>query len=69
MKLIQNNSKATNALLNDLDESLYTKVVHCKFAKAIWDKLQNINEGYSKVKPTKLQSYRGQFEQIKMKED
>jgi hypothetical protein len=69
MKLSQNNSKATNALLNGLGESVYTKVVHCKSAKEIWDKLQNIYEGDSKVKATKLQTYRGQFKQLKMKED
>jgi hypothetical protein len=35
MKLSQNNSKATNALLNGFGESVYTKVVHCKSAKEI----------------------------------
>jgi hypothetical protein len=42
--------------------------MHCKSTKEIWDKLQNIYEGDSKVKATKLQNYRGQFEQLKMKE-
>jgi hypothetical protein len=37
--------------------------------KEIWDKLQNVYEGDAKVKATKLQTYRGQFEQLKMKED
>jgi hypothetical protein len=69
LKLGQNNSKATNALLNGLGESIFTKVAHCKSAKEIWDKLRNIYEGDSKVKATKLQTYRGQFEQLKMKED
>jgi hypothetical protein len=55
--------------MNGLGESIYTKVMHCKSAKEIWDKLQNIYEGDSKVKETKLQTYRGQFEQLKMKED
>jgi hypothetical protein len=68
-KLSLNNSKATNALLNGLCDSVYTKVIHCSSAKEIWDKLQNIYEGDSKVKATKLQTYRGQFEQLKMKED
>jgi hypothetical protein len=62
VKLGQNNSKATNALLNGLGERVFTKVSHCKSAKEIWDKLQNIYEGYSKVKATNLQTYRGQFE-------
>jgi hypothetical protein len=48
---------------------VFTKVAHCKSAKDIWDKLQNIYEGDSKVKEAKLQTYRGQFEQLKMKED
>jgi hypothetical protein len=69
MKLSQNNSNAINALLNGLGESIFTKVAHCKSAKDIWDKLQNIYEGDSKVKEAKLQTYRGQFEQLKLKED
>jgi hypothetical protein len=69
IKLGKNNSKATNALLNGLCESVYTKVIHCKSAKEIWDKIQNIYEGDSKVKAAKLQTYKGQFEQLKMKED
>jgi hypothetical protein len=69
VKLGQNNSKAKNALLNGLSEMVFTKVAHCKFAKDIWDKLQNNYEENSKVKAPKLQTYRGQFEQLKMKED
>jgi hypothetical protein len=69
MKLEKENSKATNALLNGLCELVYTKVIHCKSAKEIWDKLQIIYEEDSKVKAAKLQTYRGQFEQLKMKED
>jgi hypothetical protein len=68
MKLGQNNSKATNALLNGLGESVFAKVTHCKSTKEIWDKLQNIYEGDSKVKETKIQTYRGQFEQLNMNE-
>jgi hypothetical protein len=58
MKVGKNNSKATDALLNGLSESVYTKAIHCKSTKDIWDKLQNIYEGDSKVKATKLQTYR-----------
>ena len=32
-------------------------------------KLQNIYEGYNKVKGAKLQTFRAKFEQLKMKED
>jgi hypothetical protein len=69
VKLGENNSKATNALLNGLSDMVFTKVAHYKSAKEIWDKLQNIYEGDTKVKAAKIQTYRGQFEQLKMKED
>jgi hypothetical protein len=69
MKLGQNNSKATYAVLNGLSETVFTKVAHCKSAKEIWDKLRNIYEGDTKDKAAKLQTYRGQFKQLKMKED
>jgi hypothetical protein len=69
IKVRQNNYKSINEVLNGLCESVYTKVIHCKSAEEIWDKLQNIYEGYSKVKETKIQTHRGQFEQLKMKED
>jgi hypothetical protein len=49
-----------------LNDTIFTKVAHFK-SKDIWDK--NIYEGDTKVKATKLQTYRGQFEQLKMKED
>jgi hypothetical protein len=69
VKLDENNSKSINALLNGLSDMVFTKVAHSKSAKEIWDKLRNIYEGDSKFKATKLQTYRGQFEQLKMKED
>jgi hypothetical protein len=69
VKLGQNNSKATNALLNGLSEMVFTKIAHCKFVKEIWDKLQNIYEGDLKVKEANIQTYRVQLEQLKMKED
>jgi hypothetical protein len=54
VKLGENNSKSTNALLNGLNDTVFTKVAHCKSAKEIWDKLQNIYEGDTKVKAAKL---------------
>jgi hypothetical protein len=62
IKLGKNNSKAKNALLNGLTDMVFTKFSHCKSAKEIWDKLQNISEGDTKVKAAKLQTYIGQFE-------
>jgi hypothetical protein len=54
VKLGENNSKAINALLNGLSDTIFTKVAHCKSDKEIWDKLRNIYEGDSKFKTTKL---------------
>ena len=42
--------------------------MHCASAKEIWDKLKNVYEGDTKVKSAKLQSYRSQFESLKMEE-
>jgi hypothetical protein len=56
VKLGENNSKAINALLNGLSDTVFSKVAHCKSAKEIWDKLRNIYEGDSKVKEAKLQT-------------
>jgi hypothetical protein len=69
LKLTENNSKSKNALLNGLSDTIFTKVAHCKSAKETWDKFWNIYEADSKFKAAKLQTYRGQFEQLKMKED
>jgi hypothetical protein len=68
-KLRENNSRDKNDILNGLDESIYNKVLHCDSVKDIWDRLQNIYEGDVKVKGSKLQTYKGKFGQLKMKED
>jgi hypothetical protein len=39
VKLDKNNYKSTNALLNALSETIFTKVEHCKSTKDIWDKI------------------------------
>ena len=65
----EDNSKAMNAILSCLTETIFVKVVHCETMKEIWDKLKNIYEGDYKVKGEKLQTYRGQFENLKMKEE
>ena len=43
--------------------------MHCEIAKEIWDKFKNIYEGDDKVKGEKLHTYRGQFENLKIKEE
>ena len=68
-KLCENNSKAKGTILSKLYDSLFFKVMKCNTAKDIWDKLQNIYEGDTKVKRDKLETLRAKFEQLKMKED
>ena len=65
----ENNSKAMNALFSRLTETVFVKVMHSKTAKEIWDKLRNIYEGDDKIKRAKLQTYRAQFKNLKMKEE
>ena len=67
-KLYESNGKAVSAILGSLADSVFVKVMHCNSAKEIWDKLKTIYEGDKKVKEAKLQTYRGHFEQLKMKE-
>ena len=43
--------------------------MNCPSAKEMWDKLQTTYEGDSKVKESKIQTYRGQFEHLRMNED
>ena len=68
-KNFEDNSKAMNALLSGLTETVFVKVMHYETAKEIWDKLRNIYEGDDKIKGAKLQTYKAQFENLKMKEE
>jgi hypothetical protein len=68
-KLSENNLRDMNVILSGLTSSVYVKVMHCDSTKDIWDKIQNVYERDAKDKGAKIQTYRGQFEQLKMKED
>ena len=56
-------------ILGGLAGSEFVKVMHYESAKELWDKLKNIYEGDAKVKNAKLQSYRTQFQILKMEEN
>ena len=62
----EGNSKSLNAILSGLKNNVFTKVMQCTSAKQAQDKLNIISEGSSKVKESKLQTYKGQFEILKM---
>ena len=68
-KAYTNNKISLNAILNWLGNSVFVKVMHYNTSKDIWDKLESIYEGDAKVKRAKLQTYRAQFERLKMKEE
>eukprot|EP00253_Pinus_taeda_P017145 PITA_17145 len=68
-KNLVNDAKAKNIIISGLIESSYHKVLGCKTAKNVWDKLENIYAGDSNVKEAKIQIYREKFEQLRMKED
>jgi hypothetical protein len=51
-----------------MSESKFFKVMHCKSANKIWDKLENIHEGDDKVKKDTLQTHRRNFESLNMKD-
>jgi hypothetical protein len=63
------NAKVMNAILSGLAEAEFVKVMHLETTKEMSDKLISNYEGNEKVKDAKLQTYRLQFEQLKMKED
>ncbi|KAJ4975863.1 hypothetical protein NE237_000969 [Protea cynaroides] len=68
-KNFENNRKALNAIQGGLTNSELAKVMDCKTTKEVWDRLINIYEGDKKIKTVKLQTFRGQFENLKMYED
>jgi hypothetical protein len=53
-KLNENNSKDKGTIMRSHDDSVFVKVMHCKTANDLWDKLQNIYEGDTKVKGAKI---------------
>ena len=61
----QNNATAMNAILAGLGETEFFKVMNYSTTKEIWDKLETIYQGDSKVQQAKLQTYNTQFESLK----
>ena len=55
--------------MSGLTNSVFVKVMQCNKTKHAWENLKCVYEGVSKVKKYKLQTYKGQFESLKMKEE
>ena len=65
----EGNAKSLNSILSGLTNYVFVKVMRCKTSKQVWNKLKILYEGASKVKESKFQTYKGQFEILKMKEE
>ncbi|CAJ2633141.1 unnamed protein product [Trifolium pratense] len=63
------NSKALNAIFNGVDINMFRLVKRCTVAKHAWEILRKAHEGTSKVKLSKLQMLRTNFENLSMKEE
>ena len=62
-------AKSLNTLQVGISKNLLAKVLTCKSEKEIWETLENIYVGDSKVKMEKLQSLKLQYEILKMKDE
>ena len=62
-------AKDLNVILCGLTNTILVKFIQCKTSKQAQDKLKIIYEGAPKVKESKIQTYKGQFESLKMKEE
>ena len=65
----ESNAKALNAILKGLADSMFVKVMQSKTTKHAWERLKISYEGDQKVKKYKLQTYKGEFKSLKMKEE
>ena len=63
-KKIWEHAKPLNTLQAKISKKVLVKVLTCKIPKDIWDKLENIYAGYSKVKMDKLQYLKVQYESL-----
>ena len=68
-KKLWEHEKALNTLQDGISKKVLAEVLTCKIAKEIWDKLETIYAGDSKVKMEKLQSIKVKYESLKMKDE
>ncbi|XP_009631222.1 uncharacterized protein [Nicotiana tomentosiformis] len=68
MTVVQVNANARNLLYNAISGEEYEKISNCDTAKEMWDKLEDIYEGISKVKETHINMMVHDYELFQMKE-
>jgi hypothetical protein len=67
MKNIWEHAKSLNRLQDGLSKKILAKVLNCNNTKQLWNKLETIYAGDTKVKRDKLQTLKVQYEGLKMK--
>ncbi|KAG7593819.1 hypothetical protein ISN45_Aa01g026070 [Arabidopsis thaliana x Arabidopsis arenosa] len=68
-KLSSCNSKAKTAIYNAIDSSRFKLISQCASAQKAWKTLENMFEGTTSVKRTKLDMLASQFENLRMEEE
>jgi hypothetical protein len=68
-KKIWEHEKSLNTLQAGLSKKILTKVLNYNNEKQLWDKLETIYAGDTKVKSAKLQTLKVQYEGLKMKDE
>ena len=63
------NSRALNALFNEVTNEEFKKISSAEVAKEAWPILETTYEGTKAIKTVKLQRLTSSFEEIKMEED
>jgi len=65
----KNDKKALFLIYQALDENTFEKVSMAKTSKEAWENLQKCFKGVEKVQRIRLQTLRGEFESLQMKDD
>lgn len=63
-RFYSNNANVINAIMLILNQYKLVKIMHWKYAKNIWDKINKNYKRYSKVNKFKLQTQRMRFESL-----
>lgn len=68
-KDIKNDCRAREAILCALSDQQIMGLINKSTTKAIWDKLETLNEGEPTIKIVKLDGYRERYENLNIEED